>query len=395
MTTDPDMSTDHVLRLDGMKRVAVYVALPALAVLFATLVTQELHDGSDGPADALATLVFAALVPALLVLLWTATQSWTRLHANGVESFNGFSRRAMPANAFRGYRRSRSFATVTLVPHHVTQAPLRVPITMLAARATVPWLKALGNLERDDLAARIAETEEDPRLGATPAARRKNLRELRSAAKALRFAGWAIAIWLWIYPTPYDLALSLSVAIPVAAMALHLWSRGLLRLDYKAEDPTPTIADLFYPPALALFLRAIADINMVDYVGTLLIASLCAAGLAGFLILNDRHLTTQRWKLAGMSAGLLGWMLGLLSFANARLDHDAAQLFHAHVMDAHVTQGKAHLDELVLEPWGPFQKPVSAYVPPSVYDRVSDDDVVCASLHPGRFGWRWFTIDPC
>jgi len=185
------------------------------------------------------------------------------------------------------------------------------------------------------------------------------------------------------------------VALPVAALALHLWSQGMLRLDYQAENPNPSIADLFYPPALALFLRAIADINMVDYVGTLLAASLCASGLAGLLILTNPQLTTQRWRLAGMSVGLLGWMLGIFSFANARLDHDAPQLFQARVMDAHVTQGKAHLDELVLEPWGPFHKPVSAYVPPSVYDRVSDDDVVCVRLHGGRFGWRWFTITPC
>jgi hypothetical protein len=207
--------------------------------------------------------------------------------------------------------------------------------------------------------------------------------------------GWAVALWLWIYPVPFELVLMLAIACPVAAMALHLWSQGLLRLDYKAEDPNPNIANLFYPPSLSLFLRAVADINMVDYVQTLMVATACACLLAALPALNAPRLPSQRWKRAGMTIGLLGMMLGLLSFANAQLDHGVPLIFRTRVVDAHITQGKAHLDELVLEPWGPFRKPVSAYVPSSVYDRVQEDDVVCVRLHAGRFGWRWFTIHPC
>lgn len=384
-----------VLRLEGARLLAVYAALPLLAVLFATLVTQEWREGIDGPAEALATALFAMLVPASLLLLWSATQSWTRLRADGVDAFNGFSRRSLPGNAFRGYRRTRGYASVALEPTDPAQPPLRVPIGMLAGRASIPWLQTLHNLEREDLAARIIDAEADPRLGARPSDRRRTLRALRAGARAIALVGWTVAVWVWVYPRPYDLALLYAVALPIAAMSLHLWSTGLLRLDFRVEHPTPSVAALFYPPALAYFLRAVADINMVDYIGTLLVAMLGASVLLAILIVNDPRLAKQGWVLTGIGAGLLGFCLGLFSFANVQLDQAAPRLFHVRVTDRLVTSGKAHLDELILEPWGPFGKRVSAYVPPSVYDRVSNDDVVCVQLHQGRLGWRWFTIHPC
>ena len=385
----------QVLGLRGAKLAAVYLAMPLLAVLCATLVTNELRDGVDGPAEALATVLFAVLVPATILLLWISTQSWTRLRADGLDTFNGFTHRAMAGSDFRGFRRTRGFATVALVPRDPATPAIRVPMGVLTARATIPWLQALHNLERDDLTARIAESESDVRLGATPAQRRTNLRQLRAAARTVGILGWAIAIWVWMYPRPYDLALLCALALPVAAMTLHLWSLGLLRLDYRVEHPAPSIASLFYPPALALFLRAIADINMVDYVGTLLVGVLATGALTAIIVISDPLLLRQGWRLLGTATGLLGFMLGILSFANAQLDDADAGQFRTRVIDVHVTSGKAHLDELVLEPWGPFRKPVSAYVPPAVYDRVSDDEVVCVRLHQGRFGWRWFTVNPC
>lgn len=382
----------RTLRLTGHKLAAVYVGLPLLAVIIATLVTMQLREGVYGLADTLTVAAFALVVPGALLLLWSGTQSYTNIWPDRVEVFNGFTLRTIAASGLRGYRRRRNQRTVDLVPSDPQAPTLRVPLSFLSVRAAVPWSKALHNLEIDDLAERRNELDNDGQLGKTPQARRLKARQLRSAATALNALAWGVAVWAWIFPRPYELVLMMAVALPLAALAIHLWTRGFFRLDLQAENPTPSIAALYYAPALALFLRSITDFNAIDYLPTLAVAAGVALLLTFITVIDNRKMLQHKWAVTGFVTGSFCFAIGLLSFANQTLDHGSGQAFAVKVEDAFVTSGKAHLNTFVLAPWGPFERAAEAYVRTDVYDSIDAGDVVCVTLHDGAFGWRWFDV---
>jgi len=388
-------SYPKIFRLEGRKLAAVYVGIPLLAVLVATLVTQAFDAGISDAGELVLALGFGALVPALLVLMWMATQSRTTLWPDRVEVFDGFAVRSVPGTDLKGFRRARGMGHLKLVPVDAKVRPLRVPASVLNERGALPWLGSLHNLVRDDLAAMTAELERDPHLGSTPAERRAKLRGLRSAGKMIALLGWIIAGWVWLLPVPYSLAVTLGVTMACSALAIHAWSRGLMRLDYWNEDPRPSIAALFFAPALAVFMRAMADINTLDYWASFATGLALSVGLTLLAVWSDRRLPRQGWLLAGIATGSLALSLGALSQANAQLDASAPQLFRTRIVDAYITGGKAHMNELILAPFGPLDKPVGAFVPSRLYENLNEGDEVCVALHGGALGWRWFDVDAC
>ena len=266
---------------------------------------------------------------------------------------------------------------------------------ILAERASIPWLEALHNIARDELAMFTAEVESNPRLGATQAQRHQRLRTLRRAGKVVAILGWLVAAWVWFWPHPYEGAMLAAVAVPVFAIALSAWSSALFRIDYWTEDPRPSIAALYFAPSLAIFVRALIDINAVDYLGLLLSSLVAGALLTALIVFIDKRLHARRWLITGIAVGSITLALGALAQANKLLDAAPAQTFQTRIADAYVTGGKVHMDELELAPWGPYTKPTTAQVSAPFFDSLKAGDTVCVSLHPGALGWRWFGVDHC
>lgn len=395
MATLSSSPVPKVLRLERGKLIAAYVGIPLLALLLAIVVTDEIDRGVPTLADALVLAPFIVLIPALFVLLWMGTQRTTTLWPDRVEVFNGFFSRVFKAAEIRGFRRERGAGTVQLVAHDARVRPLGVPLGVLAARAQIPWLEALRNLARDDLAALKDEIESDERLGATAPARHAKLRRLRAQAKIVSFGAWIVAAWIWLWPEPYWLAGLAGTIVPLIAVGISAATNGFYRLDARSEDPRPSIAALFFAPTLALFVRAVIDINGIDFLGPIVTGIVGAAALTLLLLRSDKRLAAQHWWVALLATGAFLLSLSALLHANVQLDGIRAQVFQVKIEDAYVTGGKVHLSELQLAPWGPFKRSATANVPASFFDTVKQGDVVCVRLYDGALSWRWFEIVHC
>lgn len=395
MATFNQTPVPKVLRLEGAKLIAAYVGIPLLALLLAILVTDEIERGVPTLADALVLAPFTLLIPGLFLLLWMGTQRTTTLWPDRVEVFNGFVHRVFKAADIRGFRRERGAGVVHLVPKDAHVRPLGVPLGVLTARGQIPWLEALRNLARDDLAALKDEIESDERLGATAPARHAKLRRLRAQAKIASIGAWLIAAWIWLWPEPYGLALVVGALVPLVAVAISVRTHGFYRLDARSEDPRPSLAALFFAPTLSLFVRAIVDINGVDFLGPIVTGAVCAVALTLLILRADKRLGAQHWWIAIVAAGAFMLSLSALLHTNVQFDGARVQVFHSKIEDAYVTGGKVHLSELRLAPWGPFARPASANVPASFFDSVKQGDVVCVRLYDGALSWRWFEIVHC
>lgn len=384
-----------ILRLEGRKVVAAYIGIPTLALLLAIVVTNEIERGVPTLADALVLVPFVAMVPGLFVLLWMGTQRTTKVWPDRVEVFNGFVLRVLRAADIRGFRRERGAGSMQLVAHDARVKPLGVPLGVLAARAQIPWLQALRNLARDDLAALKNEIESDVRLGATAPARHARLRRLRAQARLASFAAWLVAAWIWLWPEPYWLALVAGVVLPLAAVGVTVRSRGFYRLDARGEDPRPSLAALFFAPTLALFVRAIVDVNGIDFLGPIVAGAAGGAALTLVVLRADKRLAVRHWWVAIVAAGAFLLSLSALLHMNVQLDGARVAVFHAKVEDAYVAGGKVRLSELQLAPWGPFSHSATANVSARFFDSVKQGDVVCVRLYGGALSWRWFEIVHC
>lgn len=384
-----------VLRLPNRKVAAAYIGIPTLAVLLAIIVTNEIQQGVPSLADALLLLPFVLMVPGLFVLLWMGTQRKTTLWPDRVEVFDGFALHVFSADEIRGFKRERGASTVKLIPKDPRMHPIDVPLSVLAARAHVPWLQSLRNLARDELTALTLEIEADPRLGAIVPARRARLKQLRSQAKMVSIGAWLAAAWIWLWPAPYSLAMIVGTVLPLIAVGISVRTQGFYRLDARREDPRPSLAALFFAPTFAIFIRALSDINGVDFLAPILVAIICAGGLTILALQADKRLEPQHWWIAFIATGAFLLSLSALMHFNVAFSGARSEVFRAKVEDAYVTSGKAHLSQLQLAPWGPFARSAAANVPASFFDTVNKGDTVCVRLYDGALTWRWFEIVHC
>ena len=260
------------------------------------------------------------------------------------------------------------------------------------------WIDAIPNLDAEERARAEAELLRSTALGADEAERARALGRARKIARVLNGAAIAASAWGWIYPRPYDAAVVVLGVFPLVGLALLFAGRGRYGYDTRRNDPRPTLVPAVMVPGLILGLRALVDVNLVDWKPLVLGAAV--AGLAFTAALTVSVARGERSRKLWVVALILfplhaSYPWGALTLANAMLDHGAPEVFPVTVRGKHVSSGKHTSWDLDLDPWGPVAERKSVDVGRRLYGLVSVGDRVCVVLRPGALGARWYGVVRC
>lgn len=264
------------------------------------------------------------------------------------------------------------------------------------------WLEGLRDPDAEARAAAEAALLADPRYGATPEARRRRLRQAWAVSWVAAVAGLAIFLWAVIKPEPYRWVIGAAALAPWVGGAIVVGYRGLVTWGEERDDPRPSIMPLVVC-GLALPLRAIADIDTIDWAPLLMAASV--AGLGAGLVLTlvgptrpgrPEHRSGAQVLIAALvvSPWLAAYAYGLGAEWNYLLDDDRGQVFRTVVTDHSESHGDGSSYELSVSDWG--DHPGRSFrVTEAFYRRTSVGDGVCVYLYPGALHLRYVEVGRC
>lgn len=356
-----------------------------------------LHDPKAPPAMALAIGGGFALLGAFLIA--SLARERVALHEDGTVEFSELFRgrtRLRPAE-IAGLRTLRHQGVTYVFFHFRDQARKTFKAGLICERDEHfdRWLAAFPDLDATERAAAEAEILTDPALGGDPAQRERGLAQARLLARILQGGAWVAVAWAWFRPRPYAAVMATLAVIPLLAIGLLFAKRGLVGVDERKTDPRPSVLVPFLMPGIALMLRAMLDVHVVDDPVLLAWAAPIALALAGLLLVGDPQLR-RRWfmpLLALLFAAPLAW--GAVAQANVLLDEAAPQRHRVPVTGKHVSSGKVTTWKVKLAPFGPVSSAEDCEVRRSDYDAIEVGGEACVALRPGRLGARWLTVRRC
>jgi len=208
--------------------------------------------------------------------------------------------------------------------------------------------------------------------------------------------GWALALWSIFIPVPYAVCMTLLALAPLAAIGLTAISEGEWVLLGERGSGRLSLEGLILVCPLAIGLRAISDMQVMDWQVPLTVAYItgillaCAVAMVLDPVRSDRFFLIVFMLAVGVS-----WGWGVVALTNAAADTAPERVYTSIVQDRWTQTGKSTSYHLRLSPWGPVTHTEDISVERSVYDQAAGDGVVCIDMHYGLFGWRWFAVHHC
>jgi hypothetical protein len=320
------------------------------------------------------------------------------LTRDGIEQQQAFTLRKLRNHEIASWRIvqvNNNPPIIELIPKDGATKKMRISRTLRTDKVFEDWLAAFPNQDLLDAQQLEKEVQIDSRYGSNPTERLRRLAQLRTFTEWLGRVGLAVALWGIFYPHPYRLVMVLLGVCPLIGLAIVMWSGGLIHVDQKAKDKRPTVAYLLIMPSLAVALRAILDVSLLDWSSALAVTLFVGALFALAAVALDTE--QRRWPAFLLTMGIIGvpWSWGVATELNVQLDHGPQQGFETRVIDKHISNGKHRTWYLTVAPWGPVKESGDESVDSELYDETNVGDAVCVSLNQGALGWRWYWLDRC
>jgi hypothetical protein len=275
------------------------------------------------------------------------------------------------------------------------QRKIKLPILWTLDAAWQAWFAPIPDADAEAAKAFAAAIDNNADLGATSAERQQRLAAARSLARNATWANVGLMAWAFLYPHPYELLLFVLAALPWVAVWIMARAPGLYTLNAPRGSGRPDLTLLLISPGFLLMLRALQDVQILDWQGVLVGAVLVALVLMGSVLWA---LPSARDKL-GIAALTLALVMaygyGVVALGNAVLDRSNGASYATTVYGKHVTSGRNRTPKLRLGPWGPRTTEDDVTVPWDLYRSASIGQTVCVLLRPGAFGIRWYRLAAC
>jgi hypothetical protein len=263
-----------------------------------------------------------------------------------------------------------------------------------AGDALERWFDGIPDLDAAEHAAAERDLLADPTLGATEAERRQTLDRWSNGVKVANAAGGGLGFILLLWDYPPAVVIALGALCPLIALGLAIVARGAVTLSVTVDTARPNVAGLLLP-GLALGFRAAMDVHTLDLTHLLEVGAVLAIPVAVVIFLADRRGYGVPKAAAVLALGAFAYGWGLSAEGDALLDAAAVPAYRVQVLDKHRSGSRHTTYHLTLSKWGPFPGERTVEVARDLYLSVDPGQVVCASLHPGAFGGRWYEVGLC
>src|SRR3984957_18361838 len=228
-------------------------------------------------------------------------------------------------------------------------------------------------------------------------------------AKILNLSGAVMSVWALFLEGPFIPVIVLLLGFPLIACMFFLQTNGSYELGRMRYDPRPTLAIAFGCCSVALIICSLRDFPLLNFIPTLLMASVAGLVLtvvvadvdrkareSGKLKLRDRKLSRRLVFFVVVLIFAASYFFGAIVQANALLDKSVPVTYRAVVIRKSVSSSRnSRHRNLWLAPWGPHQEVKSEWVTPSLYRSVEPGQSVCVDLHPGFGKIPWYVVREC
>jgi hypothetical protein len=272
---------------------------------------------------------------------------------------------------------------------------IKLPIMWNTDSTWQAWFAVIPDVDAEAAKAFEAAIEANAELGTTPAERQEKLSKARSLARLATWANIGLIVWAYVYPHPYELVLFVLAALPWVAVWIMARSPGLYVLNAPRGSGRPDLTILLISPGFLLMLRAVQDVQILDWQRLLLLAVLVAMALMASVVWAIPSARQRLGMVALTLALLMAYGYGVTALGNAVLDQTRGSTYPTTVYGKHVTSGRNRTPTMQLGPWGPRATEEEATVPWDVYRSTNVGEKVCVILHSGAFGVPWYRIAKC
>jgi hypothetical protein len=257
------------------------------------------------------------------------------------------------------------------------------------------WFRRVPDLDQRDRETLLDKISQQKDLGATPQDRLAALSQAKTNTYfALGISLAAAVAANWGIPALY-LVFSVVLALVPVFLAVMLHRSPLLYTAFRRKaDPRAEILYALIVCSFGLLVRArgVHFVSLQSVAVVLVIIGI--AYMAAFYHSFFESSSPTRTFFALLLFGFL-YSYGVVAAADAVDDGANPTHFAVHVLSKHYTTGRSRSFYLVLEPWGPVQRPNNLGVSQSVYDKAVPGDQVCLELRPGRLNVPWYTQASC
>jgi len=217
----------------------------------------------------------------------------------------------------------------------------------------------------------------------------------KRAALWLNTAAVGVAAWVFFYPHPMDVGLALTALGPALGLAWIVASRGAWTLAGGPKDARPSLDALIILASLALCMRSVLDLHILDWPAAWVMAAIVALAFGLATLLTMRGASNQRVRLAVMLGIGLAYGWGVVTEADARLDLSPASAVPVPVVRKWASAGRPETYNVALASWGQGASNVNVTIPAAFYRKISVGDLVCVTPRSGALRIRWFDLGFC
>jgi hypothetical protein len=165
---------------------------------------------------------------------------------------------------------------------------------------------------------------------------------------------------------------------------------------FAQANPGPAIGLAFFPIAGLGWRVAMFGGHPVDLLPLAPCMAVLAVALAAAGWLTDRSIPLARQGRTWLVLLALAYGVCGAEEVNQAFDQATPQVYRATILTRSISYGRYGGDrELKLTPWGPVGYSQSLRVNADLFNRTTQGGVVCALLHPGVLGARWFDLVGC
>lgn len=346
------------------------------------------HLTPDVYAEWMTDGIAAVVTPLCLYGVASTIRTRTILYPDRIERIGVFGRFEARRDGVVGYRLGKG--SITLCRRSGAGRDITVTAEVVTHPLWLAWLESLPNLEERDAINAHTTLEADPRLGNTPAQRREAVGVFNTWAGWLNVLGAALAGWTIFWPRPYEAAVIVSGLIPVVALAILARWRGLFSLVDEKRGPS---LNLFWMlPMLAVGIRAMGDVEMIDWRAPLMTTSGLAVVFGALVWWLD---TRGRSILGAIFPGLvaLAWGWGVVVMLDVLPDVAPPQRIAARVVEVGSSDDKPIVTLEALAP--PHERFEDFDAPQRLPDLVKVGAQACMVTYPGKLGWRYGHVGAC
>lgn len=393
---DSASSRVMILKLTPVWRILISVFAIVGAVAFVSLPAIWLFHVPRWSPLQCALLVLGAAV--LVFTLW-ALPKFTRyqieIHPGFVRYQGAFSATELRIEDIEGYRLlpTQYIETLLLTPKTRAHKKLQLALVYQRKPELLAWLAAnLADLDLREQKAAMEEVLADANLGATETERRNRLANARKWTRTLNAIAYLALAWGIFRPHPYLQSMGLLIALPPIALLAVVLSRGAIRFDGKKSEPHPTVAIAFIMPALALFLRAFLDWEILQF--TDLVEPVLILGISLLAAVWLAAANLRRSPAMLISAGLMGllYSYGSVVHINCAYDRSEPLVYESVVRDAHISKGRSTSYRITLRPFVDEIPSREMEVSKKVYLAHPVGSPIQIHVREGKLGIAWFLV---